>query len=240
MLAPFPRSIVCTALLTIYSFTTSCIPAKIGDTKIESESVDSRGAEKVRVELKIAVGELRVSGGAKKLLDADFVYNVPSWKPQVKYEVQGKEGMLTVRQPETSRSGGGKSKNEWNLSLNDKIPLDLHVECGVGTSNFELGSLSLDDLEIQTGVGETTVELLGDWKKDLHASIKGGIGKVTLRLPGNVGVHVESDKGIGSVSAPGLKKQGNTYTNEAYGRSKVTLSINVQAGIGEIQLELAD
>jgi predicted membrane protein len=114
------------------------------------------------------------------------------------------------------------------------------VECGVGQSNFELGSLSLENLEIQTGVGETTVELLGDWKKDLHASIKGGIGKATLRLPGHVGVRVESDKGIGSVSASGLKKEGNAYTNDAYGKTKVTLNMHVQAGIGEIQLELVD
>jgi len=89
-------------------------------------------------------------------------------------------------------------------------------------------------------VGETTVELLGDWKKDLQANIKGGIGKATLRLPVNVGVRVESDKGIGSVSARGLRKEGNIYTNESYGKSKVTLNIHVQAGIGEIQLELVD
>ena len=227
-------------LLTTLSLMAGCIPAKIGETKIESESLELKGAKKVRAELKIVVGELRISGGAKKLLEADFIYNVPSFKPQVKYEVQGDEGVLTVRQPETSRSGGSGARNEWNLTLNDKVPLDLRVECGVGTSNFELGSLSLENLDIQTGVGDTTVELLGDWKKDLHASIKGGVGKATLRLPGNVGVHVESEKGIGSVSARGLKKEGNTYTNEAYGKSKVTMNIQVQAGIGEIQLEQVD
>ena len=240
MLTLPPRNMVLLVLLTISSLGTSCIPARVGDTKIESESVDLKGAEKVRVELKIAVGELRVSGGAKSLLDADFIYNVASWKPQVKYEVQGKEGVLTVRQPDTGSSGGSRTKNEWNLSFNDKVPIDLRVESGVGQSNFELGSLSLDNLEIQTGVGEATVELLGDWKKDLHASIKGGIGKATLRLPVNVGVRVEPDKGIGSVSARGLHKEGNIYTNESYGKSKVTLNIHVQAGIGEIQLELVD
>jgi hypothetical protein len=227
-------------LLTALLFLMGCIPEKVGETRIESESVELKGAEKVRVELKIGVGELRISGGAKKLLEADFIYNIPSWKPEVRYEVNGKEGTLSVRQPNASRSGGGRTRNEWNLSLNDRVPLDLRVECGVGKSNLELGSLLLEDLDIQTGVGETTVELLGDWKKDLHANVKGGVGQVTLRLPSTVGVHVESDKGIGSVNASGLRKEGNTYTNEAYGKSKVTLNIHVQAGIGEIRLELAD
>jgi hypothetical protein len=185
----------------------ACFQAKVGDLKMESKSVELGRAETVSVELKIGVGELRVSGGAKKLLEADFLYNVPPWKP------------------------------EWNLSLNDAVPMDLKIECGVGKSNFELGGLMLTGLDVQTGVGETTLDLIGDWKRDLRATVKGGIGELTLRVPDKVGVRVQAQKAIGSIHSTGLRKEDNAYVNDAFGKSKVTLDFHIQAGIGEIRLE---
>ncbi len=236
----FLRWLTGTAVLGTMGMGIACLTERVGETRMESASVELQGANKVRVELKMGVGELRLSGGAKKLLDGEFIYNIPTWKPEVKYEVRDQEGKLVVRQPSGSGPMGGRAKNEWNLSLNNQVPIELFVEAGVGKSNFELGGLSLEHLDVQTGVGETTVDLIGDWKKDLQANIKGGVGQVTLRLPGKVGVRVESQKGIGSVQAHGLKKQDNTYVNEAYGKSKVTLNFHIEAGIGEIRLELAD
>jgi N-terminal domain of toast_rack, DUF2154 len=214
-----------------------CGQSKVGDLKMESRSVDLGGAESVRVELRIGVGELRVSGGAKKLLEADFLYNVSQWKPVVKYDVNGGQGVLSIVQPSFGSNGMGNTRNEWNLSLSDAVPMDLKIECGVGKSNFELGGLMLTGLDVQSGVGEATLDLIGDWKRDLHASVKGGIGQLTLRLPDKIGVHVQAEKAIGSIHATGLRKEDNAYVNDAFGKSKVTLHLHIQTGIGEIRLE---
>jgi predicted membrane protein len=115
--------------------------------------------------------------------------------------------------------------------------MDLKIECGVGKSNFELGGLTLTGLDVQTGVGETTLDLIGDWKRDLHASVKGGIGQVTLRLPDKIGVRVQAQKAIGSIQATGLRKENDAYVNDAFGKSQVTLHLHIQTGIGEIRLE---
>src|SRR5262245_51289093 len=169
----------------------ACVPGKVGDLKMESKSVELGAAKTVSVELKIGVGELRVTGGAKKLLEADFLYIVPQWRPEVKYELRGTQGFLVIRQPEFGSNALGNTRNEWHLSLNDTVPTDLKIECGVGKSNFELGGLSLTGLDVKTGVGETTLDLIGDWKRDLEANVKGGIGEVTLRLPDKVGIRVQ-------------------------------------------------
>src|SRR5262245_21884016 len=185
----------------------ACVPGKVGDLKMESESVELGSAKTVTVELKIGVGQLRVTGGAKKLLEADFLYNVPRWRPEVKYEVQGDQGLLVIRQPEFGSNAMGNTRNEWNLSLSDAVPIDLKIECGVGQNNFELGTMALTGLDVQTGVGETTLDLIGNWKKGLEGSIKGGIGQVTLRLPDKVGVRARVQKAIGSIQAVGLRKE---------------------------------
>ena len=223
--------------LLLMALCCACFQAKVGDLKMESKSVELGRAETVSVELKIGVGELRVSGGAKKLLEADFLYNVPPWKPEVKYEVQGSQGLLSIKQPNFGSNAIGNTRNEWNLSLNDAVPMDLKIECGVGKSNFELGGLMLTGLDVQTGVGETTLDLIGDWKRDLRATVKGGIGELTLRVPDKIGVRVQAEKAIGSIHSTGLRKEDNAYVNDAFGKSKVTLDFHIQAGIGEIRLE---
>ena len=218
-------------------FCVGCSQSRVGDLKMESKFVELGGAESAVVDLQFGVGELRVSGGARKLLEADFLYNVAEWKPEVKYEIKGNQGILRIRQSSFGTNAMGRARNEWNLTLDDKVPLDLKIETKVGKSTFDLGGFNLTGLDVQTGVGETTLDFLGDWKRDLHASIKGGIGEVTLHLPDKVGVRVETEKAIGSVDATGLKKQDDAFVNEAFGKSKVTLNFHIQAGIGTIRLE---
>jgi hypothetical protein len=226
------------AMLVGLFFAGGCFGERPGNLRTESESIELGAAKSAQVEIKIGVGELRVNGGAKKLLEADFLYNIARWKPQVTYGVSGNQAKLVVKQPGNTGNPWGNVRNEWNLRLSDDVPLDLRVELGVGKSRLEIGSLSLTGLNIQTGVGEVLVDLTGDWKKDLDARIEGGIGELTLRLPNHIGLRIEAEKGIGSIRATGLKKEDNVYVNNAFGKSEVTLRLRIQAGIGEINLEL--
>ena len=45
------------------------------------------------------VGELAVLGGARKLLEADFQYNVAAWKPDLRYSSADGAGDLILEQP---------------------------------------------------------------------------------------------------------------------------------------------
>ena len=102
------------------------------------------------------------------------------------------------------------------------------------------GTTSLTKLGINIGAGEARVDLTGDRQTDLEANIKGGLGNATLRLPRGVGVRVDVDRGLGKVNASGLKKDGEAYVSDAYGESDVTLRIDVEAGLGNIYLELGE
>jgi len=42
--------------------------------------------------------------------------------------------------------------------------------------------------------------------------------------------------GIGTVSRNGLRRDGDAYVNEAYGKTHATIQLNVQGGVGEISL----
>jgi uncharacterized protein DUF2154 len=212
---------------------------EVGELQTESRSVEPENAESVRANLRIGIGELNLTGGADALMEADFAYNVSSWQPQVNYEVVGDTGTLTVEQ-----QGLGEgiptpdARNEWDLRLNDAVPLDLGVQMGGGVSNLDLDSLSLRGLSIDMAAGATTVDLTGDWERDLSALVRGGAGEVTVLFPSQVGVRVNAGTRLGRVNTDGLQEQGEAFVNDAYGDSEVTLEVRVQGGVGQINLKV--
>jgi hypothetical protein len=211
-----------------------------GPLQTESRTVQVGDAKSVRVEVKMGAGDLKLAGGAKELLDADFSFQNPRLRPEVHYDVGGGRGTLVIRQPEGTSGPRKGGQYTWELRLNDKVPMEMRVELGAGKSEMHLGTLSLSDLELNMGVGETIVDLRGEWKKDFRARIHGGIGEATVRFPRDVGVRVQARGGIGEIRAHEFTKDGDTYTNDAYGKSPVTLSVEVEGGIGQINLEFGD
>ena len=208
-----------------------------GPPRTESQTVKLGDAKSARVEIDMSAGELSVGSGAKELLEADFSYGSPSSRPEVEYNVSGGQGQLTIRQ-QGSVHGRGSGHNKWDLHLSNKVPLELKVDQGAGRARLTLGGLSLSRLDVDLGAGETIVDLTGDWKNNLTANIDGGVGRATVRLPSDVGVRATAHGGIGAINVRGLKKNGDAYVNEAYGKSPVTVKVKVEGGVGEINLEL--
>ena len=216
-----------------------CAPrARVGELQTESRSVALGDADSVRVEINMGAGNLEVTGGAQQLLESDFVYNVAKLKPELMYA----DGMLVVRQPDTrgfpALQGITDFHNEWSLRLNNEVPMGLTVNLGAGAGNLELAGLSLTGLDISLGAGEYRIDLSGNWAHDLDISMDTGAANTSLQLPRDVGVRVQIESGPNVVNATGLKQAGNIYTNAAYGVSDVTMHINLEAGIGQINLEV--
>ncbi len=199
------------------------------------ETVDRQGSEPVRVHIQMPAGELKLSGGASKLMEADFNYDQAEGKPEISYHVSGDSGELEITQP-GKKFHMGPTRNDWNLRFGNNVPMELKVEMGAGKSDFKVGDLTLSRLEINMGAGQVAADLTGDWKKDLDAEIHGGVGHALIRLPVDVGVRVHATGGIGSISAGGLKRDGDEYVNEIYGKSPVTLRLDVSGGVGNIEL----
>jgi len=235
------KSVAFLAIVAVLLASGCASGVKVGSLQTESQSVELGSAESVRVEINMGAGELDVAGGADKLLEADFTYNVAELEPEVKYS----GGTLIVQHPDvatrvTSLWDLDDYRYEWDLSLNDDVPMDLSIALGAGKIDLQLAGLSLTGLDINVGAAEATIDLTGDWARDLDVTVKAGVGHATLRLPRRVGVRVTVETGIGDVDAPGLKRDGDVYTNDAYGESAVTLRIDVKAGVGKINLELGE
>ena len=206
----------------------------------ESQSVELGDAGSARVEIDLGAGDLQVTGGAAKLMEAGFTYNVARLKPKVGYT----RGRLVVSQPDIAGlpvlRDIGDYRNEWDLRLQENVPMDLSVEIGAGTSDLQLAHLSLTRLAVKVDAGTSTLDLNGDWTHDLDVTIDAGAADMTVRLPSDVAVRLVVDPGAAVIEAPGLQRDGDVYTNAAYGLSGATLHVDLKAGIGRIGLELVD
>jgi len=213
------------------------LTTSVNGVKTESRSVNMDSATSANIQIEFPAGQLNVKSGTSNLMDASFRYNVDDWQPQVQYSEDGTRGELQVSQPGNDRVPvGGAVINEWEIQLNENIPMDLFVSTGAGNSQLDLGELDMTSLMVETGAGTMTVNLDGNWQHDVDVSIEGGFGELTVNLPAGMGVRVEMNTALVTVTANGLIVDENGYVNQAYGTAPHTLTLDLQAGAGSIVL----
>jgi hypothetical protein len=211
-------------------------------TSHTSQTVDLQGAETVSATVNLGAGDLTIGkSDTPHLLDASFEFFDENRTPHVEYHVDGKRGELEITETHSDFHVVAPNDNtRWNLRLGDAAPLNLEVTLGAGEGILRLRDLPVTNLNMNLGAGRAEVDLTGARKKDLDAEIKGGVGEAVIRLPKNVGVVVNASGGIGTVDASGMKHEDGEYTNDAYGKSPVTIRLKVTGGIGRIQLILEE
>ncbi len=222
-------------------FISACIGVtQTGELQRESKTIALDGAETVDVNVRMGAGKLTLAGGADGLVDAEFVYNVAEWQPMIDYVVSGERGELWIEQPEVKSLGLESYRYEWDLRLNNDVTLDLDVALGAGESKIDVSTLSLTRLDLKMGAGGVNLDLTGAREQDVDVTVRGGVGEATILLPSDIGVKAEVRGGLGELNVSGLTKDGDVYVNDAYGESDVTITLDVEGGVGGITLQVAD
>jgi hypothetical protein len=209
---------------------------RTGPMEYSSKTLEPDASESVHVELHMGAGELHVTDCAQHLLRADFSYNVPEWKPDVRYSTSDGKGSLMIRQPTTHNTFFGNAKYQWDVQLSNKVPIDLEAHFGAGKARLDLGSLQLRGVEVHMGVGEMEMDLRGAVKHSYDVAIHGGVGQATVRLPADAAIYAEAHGGIGSINVRGLRERGGHWESDAWEKGPNKIRVEVHGGIGEIRL----
>jgi hypothetical protein len=228
---------------------------------IENPSIEIDDALVVNATIEVSFGDITLTGGATKLMEGEFRYSSHEWKPLISYQVKNMVGEFKVEIPANinfSLFSFRDKSHKTLISLNDLVPMNLFFKVGASKSQLNLSSMALETLtmeagvgevvidlkgntslsrlKVKTGVGEATIDLRGNWKQDIDSKIISGLGEVTIFLPQNIGVRVETKRGLGAIDASNLTVNGNIYTNQQYGKTSPTLNIYLESGIGKINL----
>lgn len=199
----------------------------------DTQAVELQGAKSVAANLQFPAGRLDITGGSSRLLDADFGWY--GYRPTVDYAVTGDHGQLTVT-GKSNLTPFGNTDNEWRLRFGSDVPMDVNLNIGAGESYLRFGGVNLQHLTVHMGAGRLDLDLTGPRKSNIDADVEGGVGSAMIRLPRDVGVRVNASGGIGSVNADGLRREGDTYENDSYGRTPTSINLAIHGGVGEIDL----
>jgi hypothetical protein len=202
------------------------------------KEIEQNEEKELEVSLELGAGKLKLTGGTDKIMEGTFSYKGKAGDPVIDYEeTEDFKGELTIIQRDGITWNPCSVKQDWNLALNDILPLFLHLELGAGKSELNLSEINLKDLKIEAGVGETRIDLTGEWEESFKVQIESGVGKTRLLLPKHVGVKLDVDKGIGRVQADYFMNVGDTFRNQVYENAHVKIDIDINIGIGDVIIE---
>lgn len=210
------------------------------------DSVALDGVSSAAIEIDLDAGDLWFGGGSMasgtvvdrtELIRGRFELEADS-APNLDYRLSddGREGLLTIT-PGASDDVWSWSKPEqrWNIFVNPTVPARLAVSVGTGDSELVLGGTRLSNLRLETGSGDVTLDLSGDWRTNLDATIDVGVGDITILAPKDLGVRVIADQGVGEVAGAEFEARDGAYVNQAYGRTAYQLEIEIVQGAGDIE-----
>ena len=232
----FPRTLIVLSAAAVL-FGSACSDRRREIHETES-TIPLQSAARAETSFRMSAGELTLRGGAgSDLMTATFRYNRPQWEPRIDHRVSDGVARLDVEQ---RRSGfvTGHVRNNWEIKLTDRIPLEIRLNLGAGKAIVDLSTLNLTRLDVNMGVGDLELDASGPRTQNLIGRLKGGIGHATIILPSDIGVRIRVEGGLGSVDGPGFIREKRVYRNEAYGKTAVSIDLDVEAGIGSIDLRL--
>ncbi|MGD9091288.1 MAG: DUF5668 domain-containing protein [Anaerolineales bacterium] len=121
----------------------------------------------------------------------------------------------------------------WDLSVTPDIPLKLGSDMSVGDSNLTLTNLQISDLNVNMGIGKTTIALPQEGR--VLAWVDGGIGQITIIVPDSMALRIYSDTGIASLSVPDsfVKAEGG-YTSPDYNSADHRTDLRLDLAIGGV------
>jgi hypothetical protein len=234
----------------------------VGDTVTGQDiSQPLDGAEFASIRIDSSVGELTVESlSDNENLIEGTILSVERETIRQSYELEGDE--ITYRlhsdwEPGSSVSFPGRStpRLSWDLALTEEIPLDLNISLGVGESDLDLSDLQVTEIDLNIGVGQTTVELpAGEYNARIEGGVgqtivtlpdegqitlkvDGGVGEIVIYIPEGMAAKINVDRGISGLNVPsGYIQSDDNYISPDFDEADNYIELHIDQGIGNISI----
>jgi hypothetical protein len=208
---------------------------------IESPLADAREA-RVAIDWTSLPGRLRALEDSPNLIEADVAY-----RGRLIFDVEERGQGVAVRLDQ-DRSGAwfgpievDASGLRWDVRLSPRVPIELTLDGGSGSGEYNLTGLQIQDLYLDVGSGsiELTLPAAGGYE----ARIDGGSGSLDIVLPRNVGARVELDSGSGSFRPDdrfrlvrGERNDDGVWETDPYDPSDRAITLKIDQTSGSIRI----
>lgn len=132
----------------------------------------------------------------------------------------------------------GTSETRLDVSRPNPGTLD-RADIQVGAVDFtalRLGNLNARRIDVSTGIGKVTIDLTGEWRQDGLVRVKMGLGSLDLRLPEGVGVRLERQTLLTSMSTPELVERRDALYSADSERADQRITVRIEAAFGDVDV----
>jgi len=137
----------------------------------------------------------------------------------------------------------GVSKADIYFEKPNRITMEsFDIEGGVGKLRIEkLGNANIKELTFEGGIGSYELDFSGEYQRDFYGNIELGMGKLILYIPRNTGTRISVDRSfLSSLSIDEAYKDGDVYTNDQWEKSKYNIDLDIETGVGKIEVIWTD
>jgi hypothetical protein len=184
-----------------------------------------------RLALRFGAGQLRVAAGTRRaLVSGEARFNNELFTPTVRTDdgkviLSAGDGRLELREFIDSWSKVKDHLNRWELEL-ASVPMELELELGASSAALELGGLPLRRLRLSQGAADLTLDFDRPNPVEMASlTYSGGASRGTLHGLANA-----------NTSRVEVHGGGGVFHLDFSGRLRRDLSVQVEAGAGEVTL----
>jgi hypothetical protein len=134
-------------------------------------------------------------------------------------------------------TGGWDDRRVWELGISPGPTLGLHTSLGMGQLLLDLTGLTLGDLEVDMGLGQTEVTLPAEGS--FQGSIEGAIGLTVIIIPEGVAARIQVDTGLAGRELPDdYRQQGDgVYVSADYAEAQNRVDLQVSQAMGLLRIQ---
>jgi hypothetical protein len=201
----------------------------------EAVTIPLEGASLARVRVRHGAGRLRLQAGAgpNEIASGTFVGGLD-------YESRREGDGLKVklRVPDDGFMWMGPIEpRDWEVRLNEGIPLELNLKTGANEAHLDLTDLRVTDLRYETGASSTELTLPAR-AGHTRVEISAGAASINIRVPEGVAARLRSRGGLSStdVDTRRFPRQGEVYQSPDYETAVNRAEISVEMGAGSVRV----
>lgn len=180
----------------------------------------------IHLTLSFGAGKLQLKPGAENsLISGTATYNVSDFKPKI----EKKDNKISIEQGNLNIKGipnfESKIKNEWDFQLGS-VPMNLKISAGAYSGLYELGGLSLRNLEITDGASDVNLEFSKPNQVEMDTfRYQTGASNVTME-----------GLGFANFSTMIFRSGAGSYTLDFSGKIQRDAVVNIESGISSVTL----
>ncbi len=114
------------------------------------------------------------------------------------------------------------------------------LEVNVGVADFtatRLANANADQIRVRGGVGSVDLDFSGTWTRDLSVRSRLAVGRLTVRIPPEVGVRLDVQRVAAGFKHEGLVKRDDAWYSSNWESAQYKLRIRAETFFGQIEVQ---